>query len=131
MNDLQARQVIALLTRIAEEIERLRKAAERHTAPARPDARHVALFLAINAATKARPFSSNELIDHAGFDPALRGALLDALDALSPRKLGRLLRRFEGEDVGGLCIERTAIDSRDGIVWACHESFETRKSSFA
>jgi hypothetical protein len=56
-----------------------------------------------------------ELISHARVDAALGAALL-AADLVSPREVGKLLRRLEGRPVAGLRLERSGLE-RAGIVW--------------
>ena len=60
-------------------------------------------------------FGSRELVAHTRVDPKLREAF-EATDAVTPREVGKLLRRLEGQAVGHLRLERCGQD-RDGLRW--------------
>lgn len=81
---------------------------------------HVALLQAIAAAAGSAAFTSAEVIAHAQVAGELREALM-ASCGLSARKLGKLLRKCEGVDAGGVVIERCGSDSA-GVVWVCRVS---------
>ena len=49
-------------------------------------------------------------------DAPLRRAIVRAVRAESPRRIGKLLKRYEGADVAGLRVVRVGVE-RDGIVW--------------
>jgi hypothetical protein len=50
-------------------------------------------------------------------DERLRAAIVAACGSLSPRRIGKLLRRHEGRDMSGLRIVRTGRMEREGVVW--------------
>jgi hypothetical protein len=47
---------------------------------------------------------------------AVHAAVVRAVGAASPRRLGKLLRRIEGRDIAGLCVRRVDL-IREGVVW--------------
>ena len=109
----------------------LRRAEDRATGRRVPrDDRHVALVRAIAGAARGLAFTSAELIAHAQVEGALRDALV-ACDALNARRLGKLLRRIEGVEIGGLVVERVG-ESGEGVVWVSRvsEARETRQTLF-
>jgi hypothetical protein len=111
-----------LLLQLIDEVRGLRAevraALEERRRPASDDER-TARFLSIIAVTAAdRVFSSAELVAHARLVPALRDAIVENLDALNARKLGRWLRRIEGRGIAGLRVERIGADGA-GVAWRC------------
>ena len=118
----EANRPAVTLEDVLAELRELRRVvddlAARH-GPRMPfSAADVALVAAIHEAVGPRPFCSWQLIDHAELQvsAALAEAIVDAIGALNARKLGKLLRRIEGQDVQGLRAERVAA-SREGLVW--------------
>jgi hypothetical protein len=73
---------------------------------------------AISAAVGDRVFSVAELLAHAAIPEgeALRAAIVGLLGSLNGKRLGKFLRRIEGQDIAGLCIERIGED-RSGVAW--------------
>jgi hypothetical protein len=115
------RQVLALLERIAIAVERRRLT---------PSEDNALLLRAISAAAGVRAFSTKELIAHAQeADGELRTALL-ASCGLNARRLGKLLRRLEGVEHGGILIERVGQDEA-GVSWVCRVSPSTSRLRFA
>jgi hypothetical protein len=111
---LQRESDDALLLCILEEIKRLRhevRALQPEPRRAGPDA--TALVLAIAESVGDADFNSAELIGATATDADLRCALGDDV---SPRKLGKLLCRVEGEIVSGRKIVRIGND-RSGVIW--------------
>jgi len=91
-----------------------------------------ALLPAIAKAVGNRPFSMRELIQHAALEIAPAIALREALASADPRRIGRLLRRCCGNDVGGYRVRE--VDSRrDGVVWAveCDNRSSQKPAKFA
>lgn len=84
-------------------------------APGPRDQGDVALVGIIAAASRGLTFTSVALWRHREVDPALADALANA-DLESPRMLGKLLRRVESRDVGGVRILCVGMH-RDGKVW--------------
>lgn len=129
-------EIAALLHRISEQLEalpdRIAAALERQRSAPRPlsrpdEAALAALLPVIAAAVGKRSFSVHELHEHARLPVAPAVALRAALAAVgSPRKIGRLLCRADGVDVGG---RRIAIigPSRDGMSLSIVT--ETRKTN--
>jgi hypothetical protein len=72
----------------------------------------------VSAVVEGRAFSVRELLAHAAIPEgeALRSAILGMIGTLNGRRLGKFLRRIEGQDIGGLSVERIGGD-RDGAVW--------------
>jgi hypothetical protein len=103
-------QVEAML----RELRAIRQAVERRHVPR--DERHVVLLTAIAAAAAGTAFTTGELIAHAKIEGALREAIMMSCGGLNGRKLGRLLRRLEGVELGGHAIERCGEDS-GGVIW--------------
>jgi hypothetical protein len=83
-----------------------------------PDAAGEALLRAIHDHVRERPFTCFDLVDHVEVANAekLGAAIMAACGALSPRRVGRLLRSIEGEPLEGLRVVRVGI-SRAGILW--------------
>jgi hypothetical protein len=50
-------------------------------------------------------------------DERLRAAIVAACGSLSPRRIGKLLRRYEGRDVERMRVVRTGRVEREGAVW--------------
>ncbi len=116
--------LLALLRDIVDEIKGLRSdlaAVERQRSAPRRLSRAdeealVALFPALAAAVGTRTFSVHELHEHARLPVAPAVALRAALAAVgNPRRIGRLLRRAEGVDVGGYRIVANG-HSREGML---------------
>src|SRR5260221_1904472 len=88
---------------------------------------------AIAAVVGDRVFSVSELLEHAAIPEgeALRAAIIGLVGALNGRRLGKLLRGIEGENIAGLRIERVGSD-RLGVAWTLRVcEFETRETRFA
>src|SRR5687767_1868117 len=49
-------------------------------------------------------------------DAAMRAAILQAVGVESPRRIGKLLKRYEGLEAGGFRIIRVGQE-RDGVLW--------------
>ncbi len=105
-----------LLIEIRDELRALRVAIQgRQSAP---DAASVDFVRAVHLAVAGRVFTSGDLAAHAALPAAgaLRGAILGVCRAVGARPIGRALRRLEGHDIDGYCVERIGVE-RDGIVW--------------
>jgi len=74
--------------------------------------------LAIHETAGSRLFSAAELVDHAQLTTAggLRDAIASAVGALNARKVGKALRRLEGQELAGLLVVRVGAD-REGAIW--------------
>ncbi len=75
-----------------------------------------ALLHAINGSTAAtKAWTGRELVAHD--DPHLHGAIVRAVgSAHTARRLGKALRRIEGQDFEGLTV-RCCGQDRDGLIW--------------
>ncbi len=89
---------------ILAELRAIRRLLEARQTPR--DERHAPLVAAIAQAAGGAAFTVAELLQHALVDPALRAAI----NGQSGRQLGRLLRRIEGQELGGLVVERIGED---------------------
>lgn len=98
------------------ELVAIRRLLEARRGP-RDGSQHEPLVRAIAAAAGSAAFTVSELLQHALVDPALR----DAINGLSGRQLGRLLRRIEGQELGGLMVERLGEDGT-GVLWVLRVS---------
>ena len=112
MSTVAARTLAALQA----EVRRLtaRAAALEQQLPRRPS--DAELLAAIAKATEGRAFSAHELYRHARLVDRDLWALLETVDADTPRKIGKLLRRLSQISVGPYRLERMTRDSM-GIVW--------------
>jgi hypothetical protein len=106
-------RIIDRLDTLIAEFRKLREVLEGRRVPR--DERHAELVRQVARAAGEAAFSSSELIRHAQIDEALRAAI-EACSGLSGRRLGRLLRRLEGVELGGHAIERCGEDS-GGVIW--------------
>lgn len=72
----------------------------------------IALFV------RNKAFTAGELCAFATLPEAvnLRAALIALAGTFSPRRLGKMLRRLEGQDISGYRVERCGQE-RDGIIW--------------
>ncbi|MBB3020664.1 hypothetical protein FHR70_003750 [Microvirga lupini] len=107
----------ALLRVLISEVRGLRADIARQAgAPVQADSL-AALLDAIASAVGARVFTASELADFAEAAPPEK--LLTALHAAggtSPRKVGKLLRRMEKQELAGWRVLQVGSD-RDGIIW--------------
>jgi hypothetical protein len=101
------------LDALIAEVRAVRRLLEARQAPR--DDRHAALLQAIAGAAGTAAFTAAELIAHAQVEGALRSALM-ASCGMNARKLGRMLRRLEGAELGGYAIERCGEESA-GVIW--------------
>jgi hypothetical protein len=94
--------------------------------------RFAELVRAVRESVRDRMFTSAELAEHADLAPDLRAAIMGAVGAVSPRRIGKLLRRIEGQDFGGASISRVGSDN-SGIVWKVSlvSKAQTHSVSFA
>jgi len=85
----------------------------------RDDAAVGALLQEIFVAVSDRAFTASDLLARipSPDDERLRAAIIACCGSLSPRKIGKLLRRFEGRDVAGLRVVRTGQVAREGLIW--------------
>jgi hypothetical protein len=104
-----------LLGEIRDELKGIRLAIERQPVRAADPS---VLVRAIATHAGGRVFTSAELCQHAALPEALalREAIVAAVEALNPRRLGRYLRRIEGQPFEGVYLQRCG-DDRDGLVW--------------
>jgi hypothetical protein len=63
-------------------------------------------------------FSSRELVQHAEVVGGPLRAALTALNATTPRRLGKRLEAIEGREFGGWAIQRLGADAA-GVIWKC------------
>jgi hypothetical protein len=63
-----------------------------------------------------RAFSTNALTAHAEGVPALSSAIIGTAGTLNARALGKVLKKWEGVDVGGLQVQRLGLDAA-GVIW--------------
>jgi hypothetical protein len=106
-----------MLERILAELALLRADLARGS-PAADHAAFADLLRAIVAMLGDRMFCATDLFTRipAPADAALRGAIIRACGAASPRRLGKRLKLYEGIDVEGLAVIRLGAE-RDGTVW--------------
>lgn len=104
-----------LLGEIRDELRGIRLVLERQPVRAADPAELVA---AIATHAGGRLFTSRELCAHAALPEAeaLRQAIVRAVEGLNPRRLGRYLRRIEGEPFRGIALQRVG-DDREGVCW--------------
>ena len=125
-------EIIDLLREIRDEIRGLR--ADLAGRGADPRGQHADLaehLHAVAVIVERRIFSINELLAHAAIPEgeAIRAAIIGMVGSLNGKRLGKLLRRIEGENIGGLRIERVGED-RLGAAWVLREC-ESRKATLA
>lgn len=70
------------------------------------------LITAIAECVGDSEFTTTDLVHHARYAEPMR----EKLSGMSPKKIGRLFRKIEGQDFDGLCISRIG-DDRDGVLW--------------
>jgi hypothetical protein len=105
-------------------------ALEARLAPRGPRDRHdVALVHSIAVSVGGLNFSAAALWRRRAVDPALAAAIR-ACDLDNAKQLGKLLRRMEGRDVGGLTCVRLGAE-RDGVVWTLRECESANTSRVA
>ena len=102
----------AWVARLESKIDRL---LARLDAPRDVKAEHARVLQALALTVQASAFSAREVLAHAAVDAELLAAL-DAAGGTTGPKLGKLLQRLEGRDVGGCRLARLGAD-RDGVVW--------------
>jgi hypothetical protein len=114
---------LQLLRQIAEDIHVLAARAPRALHPiAAYGADYAELLHAISLAseggkfTVSRLLSAVEVVAERVEDERLRSAIVTALGGVSGRSLGKLLRKIEGIDFSGMCVERVGTE-REGIKW--------------
>lgn len=101
--------LVALLRRIERRLDAIERRLDGRPALARGDVERLQRLLpAVAAALGSEPFLASELSEHAG--PRIASA------GMSPRQIGRLLRRSMGTVVGGLMVERLAVEA-GACVW--------------
>ena len=61
-------------------------------------------------------FSTSALTAHAEGAPALSAAIIGAAGILNARAVGKVLKKWEGVDVGGLQVQRLGLDAA-GVIW--------------
>ena len=116
MSTSRARDIEALRIQVAQLTERLAVLEQQSRRPTDGD-----LIAAIAAATKGHIFSARELHRHARrVDEELR-SIFDSIDADSPIRVGKLLRRLSGVVCDGYRLTRVMRDAR-GVVWECRVS---------
>jgi hypothetical protein len=122
MNDEALLAVLAEMREIRDEIRALRFAVERGRPRQRiepDDAALAGLLRAISAAVGDNYFNSSQLAAHAALPDAaaLHAALMEVIGAVDSRKIGKLLARIEGREIGGLEVHRLSSKDRNGVIW--------------
>ena len=113
---------LQLLRQIAEDIHVLAARAPRALHPIAAYGDYAELLHAISLAseggkfTVSRLLSAVEVVAERVEDERLRSAIVTALGGVSGRSLGKLLRKIEGIDFSGMCVERVGTE-REGIKW--------------
>ncbi len=105
--DALERQVTTLMARV--------DAFTARRSPGPRDHADVVLVGVLTTSTRGLSFTTAAVWRHRAVDVALAAALAHA-DVDSPRQLGRLLRRVEGQDVDGVRLARVGVN-REGIIW--------------
>jgi len=103
------------------EMRKVRVLLEEARRPEPGDVRYSELVRAMRETVRDKAFTTAELVEYAGLVPALREAIVAAVGALNPRRIGKLLRRIEGHDFDGVNIIRIGADS-SGVVWGVRVS---------
>jgi len=87
------------------------------------DAAHPGPLLeAIAQAVGARPFTTADLVRHANeASPHLLAVLCGFVAKPTPRSLGKLLSRVEGQELAGLVVQRLSGESA-GVIWSVKPS---------
>jgi hypothetical protein len=116
MNARYELRVVELLTEIRDDQRRVLRLLEEERRPAPVDERAGKLLAVIAEHVGDRVFSSAELVTHARLAPALRFAIVESFGALNARRIGKWLRRVEGQVLGGLRVERIGADAL-GVAW--------------
>ncbi|MGE0875665.1 MAG: hypothetical protein AB7O31_13460 [Burkholderiales bacterium] len=108
------REILAEIRALRADVRAMAERGRRRHRPAD----HGEHLRAIAAVVGSRLFSVNELLRHATLtdDGELRGALVGIAGALNGRRIGKVLREVEGQNIDGLRIERVGED-RQGITW--------------
>ena len=114
LRDLVA-QLLVEHEQLAIEVRGLRSALRRHLHPP-SDTNAAELLCAIVAARGRQCFKSSELIGIAALNDRLRHAL-EAFDPLDARRLGKLLERLCGRDLGGLILHRLKTEG-GAAIWS-------------
>jgi hypothetical protein len=124
--DLLTDEGLELLREIRDEVRGLRAdLAPRWRTPTRADlGEHLR---AIAAVVGGRIFSVAELLEHAAIPEgeALRAAIVALVGSTNGKRLGKFLRRIEGEEIAGLRVERVGED-RLGAAWVLRVSANPR-----
>lgn len=109
--------VLAVLIDIRDELRQIRVALQPRSRP--NDAAVSALLHEIVVAVADHAFTASDLLQRIPTpdDERLRSAIVAACGSLSPRKIGHLLRRYEGRDLAGLRVVRTEKVAREGTIW--------------
>lgn len=114
--------VVQVLLELRDEVRTLRDEVQalrgRRHAPEAFDPAALDLVAAVAAAAGKASFSTQELIAHAEIDHTLRAAIDASVGGQNARRLGRLLRKLEGYQVGGHRLHLSGTD-RDGHIWRC------------
>ena len=107
---VEQRELIAQIHGLREEVSRL----ARRSSSRAPDADATKLLQCFFAVFGYRAFTVSELLAHAEVpeDESLREAILAALGDLNGKRLGKFLKRIEGQDFGGLLVERLEVTDR-------------------
>lgn len=79
------------------------------------------LLQEVRRASSDLPFTVNDLTLNASLkladDETLYSAIVQAVGCFSTRRLGSVLAEIEGQDFGGLTVERNGRKKRDGTLW--------------
>ena len=84
--------------------------------PGPRDQADVRLLTRIAATAGGLAFTAAALFRRRAAGDVTLAEALAACDVTSPKQLGKLLRRLEGRDVGGVVLERLDV-GREGVVW--------------
>jgi len=119
MSAMYLHRLVEIVSQIHDDLGAIRKLIEETRPRPKPGhGRYVELAKAIAATAPDRMFTSSELIAHAALPEAtiLRSAITATIGELNTRTLGKLLKRIEGQNLGGLLVERIGSES-DGVCW--------------
>jgi hypothetical protein len=112
----------ALLEQILFELRQIRQFVESQVDDGRPEPAAMAQLLQeVRRASEDLPFTVNDLTLNAGLrlvdDEGLYNAIVQAAGSFNTRRLGNVLAAIEGQDFGGLMVQRNGRKSRDGTQW--------------
>jgi hypothetical protein len=109
--------VLVLLGELVAEVRGLREdLAARAPPPASNNEAVAELLRQIREYCADSAFSTSALTAHAEGVPALSVAIIGAAGILNARAVGKVLKKWEGVDVGGLQVKRRGVDAA-GVVW--------------